>query len=230
MNVFTLCEKSRVVADAYERYGHKGYSIDLEPSYKPNPRHFQGDMFKLIGNPVPAGIDFALMFPECRNLCSSGQHRTGKPGQRTQKDVDDAIGFFLRCVALAEQLPVAVIENSIGIMSTIYRKPNQIIQPWMFGEDASKATCLWFFGDVPRLKVTKFISPRMVCQKCKFTSEYFGVMKDICCCGGSVLPRWSNQTDTGQNRLPPSVDRSARRADFYPGVADAMVQQWGGQI
>lgn len=230
MNVFTLCEKSRVVADAFERYGNKGYSIDLEPSYKPNSRHFQGDMFKMIGRPVPEGIDFAIMFPECRFLCSSGQHRTGKPGQRTQKDVDEAVVFFMRCVQLAEQLKAAVIENSIGIMSRLYRKPNQIIQPWMFGEDASKATCLWFFGDVPSLRSTKFIEPRMVCQKCKLTFGYMGTMKYQCNCGGSVLPRWANQTDSGQNRLPPSAGRSAKRADFYPGVADAMAQQWGRSI
>ena len=82
-------------------------------------------------------------------------------------------------------------------------KPTQIIHPWMFGDDASKATCLWLKG-LPALKATNEIKPRMVGDR----------------------PRWENQCDNGQNKLPPSADRWKRRSKTYQGIADAMADQW----
>jgi len=99
--------------------------------------------------------------------------------------------------------PKVAIENPIGIMSTLFRKPDQIIQPWQFGDDASKATCLWLRG-LPLLKPTKIIAPRLV----------------------NGRPRWGNQTDSGQNKLPPSTDRATLRSITYPGIAAAMADQW----
>ena len=96
------------------------------------------------------------------------------------------------------------MENPIGVMSTEFRKPDQIIQPWMFGEDASKSTCLWLKG-LPKLESTKIFPPRIVDGR----------------------KRWSNQTDSGQNRLGPSENRAELRSKTYAGVAKAMAQQWG---
>ena len=117
----------------------------------------------------------------------------------------------MKAIFFAEMLwnaPIAkkCIENPIGCLPTFssLMKPTQIIQPYNFGEDASKATCLWLEG-LPPLQDTKFIEPRYVDGK----------------------PRWSNQTDSGQNKLAPSARRSADRAKTYQGIADAMAEQWG---
>ncbi len=101
------------------------------------------------------------------------------------------------------------IENPVGVASTLWRKPDQIIQPYQFGDDASKRTCLWLIG-LPRLRIdaSLYIPPRFV--------------------GGR--PRWANQTDSGQNRLAPSDHRAADRARTYGGIARAMAQQWSGRL
>ncbi|WP_298996848.1 hypothetical protein [uncultured Desulfovibrio sp.] len=96
------------------------------------------------------------------------------------------------------------IENPIGCISTRIRKPDQTIQPYQFGEDASKATCLWL-KNLPLLTSTSFVAPRMV----------------------NGRPRWGNQTDSGQNKLPPTADRWAIRSMTYLGVAEAIAAQWG---
>jgi hypothetical protein len=96
------------------------------------------------------------------------------------------------------------LENPIGCISTRVRKPEQVIQPWQFGDDASKATCLWL-KNLPPLKPTKLIPGRLVNGK----------------------RRWANQTDSGQNRLSPSADRWKKRSETYQGIAAAMAEQWG---
>lgn len=96
------------------------------------------------------------------------------------------------------------LENPVGCISTRIRKPTQIIQPYQFGDDASKKTCLWL-RNLPPLTPTKYIPPRMVNGK----------------------PRWANQTDSGQNKLGPSEDRWKERSRTYQGIADAMATQWG---
>jgi hypothetical protein len=96
------------------------------------------------------------------------------------------------------------IENPIGCISTRIRKPDQIIQPYDFGENASKQTCLWL-KNLPQLKPTAYYPPRVVNGK----------------------KRWGNQTDSGQNKLTPSDDRWAKRSITYQGIADAMAEQWG---
>jgi hypothetical protein len=95
------------------------------------------------------------------------------------------------------------LENPIGCISTRVRKPDQTIQPHQFGHDASKATCLWLKG-LPLLTPTKHIAPRLVDGR----------------------KRWGNQTDSGQNKLPPSADRWKIRSETYQGIADAMANQW----
>ena len=103
-------------------------------------------------------------------------------------------------------LPFAwAIENPIGCISTRIRKADQIIHPHQFGDDASKATCLWL-KDLPKLTATGHVPPRIV----------------------NGRKRWANQTDSGQNKLPPSADRWKLRSKTYPGIAAAMAMQWGG--
>ena len=129
---------------------------------------------------------------------------------RDLKLTEDAIEF-VRTLLIAH-IPKIAVENPVGVISTRVCPPCQIIQPYQFGHDASKKTCLWLVG-LPFLKrdVTKYVPGRCV-----------GVDK----LGRTVL-RWSNQTDSGQNRLGPSEDRWAKRSVTYQGIADAMADQWG---
>jgi hypothetical protein len=110
-------------------------------------------------------------------------------------------------------------------MSSLWRKPDQIIQPYEFGEDASKATCLWLKG-LPLLRPTKFIEPRMVCCGMVLPSEVGKYGCPNCFGDNTAKPRWENQTDSGQNKLTPSENRWKERARTYPGIADAIARQW----
>lgn len=201
MRWLLACQKSSVLRDLLRIAGHDAWTCDLEPS-EGNPQfHLQRDALEVA---YSEHWDAMFACPECRFLCSSGQHRNNKPGQRTSADVDAAARFFMGMIdAPIERIAV---ENSIGIMSTRYRKPDQIIQPYQFGDDASKGTCLWLKG-LPKLipNPSWYVQPRMIDGK----------------------PRWSNQTDSGQNRLGPSQTRSADRARNYVGIICAMAAQWG---
>jgi len=120
-------------------------------------------------------------------------------------------------------IPRIALENPVGCISTRIRKPDQIIQPWQFGEDASKATCLWL-KNLPILVPTEIIEPQLACCGQRFDSD------EVCpVCRGTKRPKqvWSNQTPSGQNKLGPSEDRWKDRSRTYHGIADAMAQQWG---
>lgn len=201
MRWLLACQKSSLLRDLLRIEGHDAWTCDLEPSEGDPTYHLQIDAIEVAWSGY---WDAMFACPECRNLCSSGQHRNDKPGQRTSADVN-AADFFFMTLMLAPIKYIAV-ENSIGIMSTRYRKPDQIIQPYQFGDDASKGTCLWLKG-FPKLVADPawYVQPRWVNGK----------------------PRWSNQTDSGQNRLGPSLTRSADRARNYPGIVFAIAQQWG---
>jgi hypothetical protein len=159
--------------------------------------HHQGDVFDVIGD----GWDLMIAHPPCTYLCSSGLHWNKRYPEREQKTAD-ALAFVQRLM----DAPIAriAIENPIGRIGTAIRKADQIIQPYKFGHDASKQTALWLKG-LPKLTPTQLVAPRMVDGK----------------------SRWSNQTDSGQNRLSPSPDRWKIRSTTYQGIADAMARQWG---
>lgn len=123
-------------------------------------------------------------------------------------------------------VPKIALENPVGVISTRIRPANQYIQPFEYGEDASKKTGLWL-KNLPPLQPTAFCEPRWVC--CGKTLPE-GVGKYGCpnCLGdGNPVPRWSNQTDSGQNRLSPGDNRWIERSRTYQGWADAMATQWG---
>jgi len=198
MNILIACEASGTVRDAFAAKGWDAWSCDLKPTEKPG-QHIQGDALKAMRS---RRWDMIIAHPECRYLSSSGMHWTRR-GLRdpalTEAAFEFAKAFF---DADCERV---VIENSVGILSSRIRKPEQIIQPYQFGDDASKSTCLWFKG-VPKLTIDPalYVQPRIVNGK----------------------KRWANQTDSGQNKLPPSAGRSAARAKTYPGIAKQMADQW----
>ena len=158
--------------------------------------HHQGDVRELLDQEW----DLLIAHPPCTYLSVSGMHWTTR-GLRDPKLTEDALDF----VRLFMNAPIAriAIENPVSVISSRIRKPDQIIQPHQFGHDASKKTCLWLKG-LPLLKPTQMVEPRLVDGR----------------------PRWGNQTDSGQNKLPPSKDRWKLRSKTYEGIANAMAAQW----
>jgi site-specific DNA-cytosine methylase len=215
MKVLVACEHSGTVRDAFRALGHDALSCDLLPSDNGGP-HYQGDVRDILGE----GWDLMIAHPPCTYLSSSGMHWTTR-GKRDPKLTEDALEFVR--LLMAAPIDRIAIENPIGVISTRIRKPDQIIQPYQFGHDASKATCLWLKG-LPMLVPTKLVDARMVCKDCKRTQQW-----STCCdkCQGPLMYRWANQTDSGQNKLAPSADRWKERSKTYQGIANAMAQQWG---
>lgn len=149
-----------------------------------------------------------------------------------------ALQFVRDVMKASEHIPKFVMENPTGKINTVIKKPDQYIHPYQYGHDASKRTGLWLRG-LPKLVAdpVNSIKPRMVCSNCgtEHAPEYFeNKLKKACLAcvvngkdPTKLLPRWANQTNSGQNRLPPSKDRWLLRAATYQGWADAMAAQWG---
>ena len=193
------CETSGVVRDAFLQAGHDVWSCDIEPADSPSLRHIQEDVLKVLDD---QHWDIAILHPPCTYLCSSGLHWNTRPGYEDRQQKTEMALDFVRELLDADVDQIC-LENPVGCISTQIRKPDQYIQPYEFGEDASKKTGLWL-KDLPLLQPTSQVEPRMV--------------------GG--LPRWGNQADSGQGKLWPSADRSKIRAKTYPGIASAMAGQW----
>ena len=149
MKVLIACEFSGVVREAFRKRGHDAYSCDLEPSLDDSPYHIQGDAVRACC----ADWDLIIAHPPCTFLAVSGA-RWWKNRIIEQEEAAAFFEFFTR-----ERCKWA-IENPIGCMSRLYRKPDQIIQPWMFGHGETKATCLWLHG-LPKLRPTKVVSGRI---------------------------------------------------------------------
>jgi hypothetical protein len=189
LKVLVACEFSGTVREAFRKRGHDAWSCDLLPTEIPGP-HIQDDVLKHLD----AGWDLMIAHPPCTHLAASGS----RWWRDKQKEQAEAIEFFM-ALALTE-IPKIAIENPIGKMSSFWHKPDQIIQPWQFGHNASKATCLWL-KDLPKLVPTNVLP-------------------------GGRTARRANQTASGQNALPPSKDRWKLRSLTYQGIADAMAEQW----
>lgn len=187
MRVLVACEFSGIVREAFAARGHDVWSCDLLPTERPG-RHIEGDVLEHLDD----GWDLMIAHPPCTHLAVSGA-RWWKDKAFEQAD---ALGFVKRL--LDAPIPHIALENPTGKISTAIRKPDQIIQPWEYGEDASKATCLWL-KRLPLLVSTNILPPG----------------------------RRANQTPSGQNNLPPGPDRWRERSRTYPGIAEAMADQWG---
>jgi hypothetical protein len=233
--VLVACEFSGIVRDAFAALGHDAWSCDLLPTERPG-NHIQGDVLDIMDD----GWDLMIAHPPCQYLSSSGLHWNGRREGREQKTehalrfVADLLGSSVHRIAL---------ENPIGCISSRIRKPDQIIQPWQFGEDASKATCLWLKG-LPLLHSTNSVE-RPVWMSCPDGCDDFVCTRHRCHtadCECPPIEEWAdrgddpytkyyaNQTPSGQNKLGPSPTRAMDRARTYPGIALAMAQQWGAVL
>ena len=206
---YSACPLTRA---AFEAQGHDVWTCDLLPARDGSPKHLQGDIWQVA---LGQHWDFAVLHPMCTYLTVSAAwaygdgpyHQKVNPGtlvgaaRRAARD--EALENFRRLLDLP--FPVAIENPGMSFVSKAIRPPSQIVQPYQFGDDASKATGFWLSCGVPLLQPTEQVAPRMVDGR----------------------PRWSNQTDSGQNRLSPSASRWLERSATYPGIAAAMGDQWG---
>lgn len=203
MRVLVACEFSGTVRDAFTALGHDAWSCDLLPTDSPG-QHHQGNVAGLLES---QHWDLMIAHPPCTYLSVSGMHWTTR-GKRDPQLTEDALAF----VQLLMRAPIKhiAIENPISVISSRIRKPDQIINPYQFGHDASKKTCLWL-RNLPMLISTETIAPRIVITP-----------------NGKTANRWGNQcSNYGQDKLPPSPNRWKIRSKTYQGIADAMAAQWG---
>lgn len=194
MKVLVACEFSGIVRDAFISRGHDAWSCDLLPTESEGP-HIEGDVLTILED----GWDLMIAHPPCDFLASSGLHWNKRIPGRKEK-TEESISFVQKL--MDAPINKIAIENPVGILSTRIRKPDQYIQPWYFGHNESKKTCLWL-KNLPKLEPTNILP-------------------------GDKRTIRDNQTPSGQNKIGPSKDRWKIRSRTYRGIADGMARQWGG--
>lgn len=206
MRVLVACEESQAVTKELRRLGHEAYSCDLQECSGGHPEwHLQVDAIELL----KMRWDMVIAFPPCTDLAVSGARHFAK--KRADGRQQRSIEFFMK-FANAD-CPRIAIENPIGIMSSEFRKPDQIIQPYQFGDHARKSTCIWLKG-LQKLKPTDIVDPGEIMRG-----------------GFSVGASAAYARDENGKILPWNDPRTAKaRSKTFPGIAKAMAEQWAGQI
>ena len=221
MRVLIACEESQAVCKAFREKGHIAFSCDIIDCSGGHPDwHIKQDVLPLLNGDcefktadgethiIEGKWDLIIAHPPCTYLTVTGNRwfnveRYGEKAIQRMKDRDEAIKFFM-AIANANCNKIA-IENPVGVISTVWRKPDQIIQPYMFGDSAEKKTCLWLKG-VENLKPTNEVKPP---ERVKFES-------------GKTMPKW--YADAWHL---PKEERSRLRSQTFSGIAKAMAEQWG---
>ena len=221
MNVLVACEESQAVCKEFRKKGHNAYSCDLLECSGGHPEwHIKGDVLPLLNgvctfktmdgqeHSVSGQWDMIIAFPPCTYLTVTGNRwfnieRYGGKAIQRHKDRKDAIDFFMT-FANADCEKIS-IENPVGIMSSAWRKPNQIINPWQFGDAFEKKTCLWLKG-LPELTATNIVE---IPPRKNFAS-------------GKTMPSWYAEA-----WHLPKEERAKLRSKTFPGIAKAMAEQWG---
>ena len=219
MRVLVACEESQAVCIAFRERGHEAYSCDIQECSGGHPEwHIQGDVLPLLdGNCTFATVgggkhtivgkwDLIIAHPPCTYLTVTGNswfnvEQYGKKALQRYTDRYEAMMFFMRFI-MADCDRIAV-ENPVGVMNSAFRKPDCIVHPYYFGDDAKKKTCFWLKG-LPPLKPTNIIEPTTVKT------------------GHGTDSPWHAYTWN----LPPA-ERAKARSKTFPGIAKAMAEQWG---
>lgn len=221
---YSACPLTR---EAFARAGHDVWTCDVLPARDNSPMHLQCDVWEVLH----LRWDMAMLHPMCTflNVASSwalhdpdferwpgvGYHQRVKPetltgaARRAAQDAD--VAKFIKLLELP--YPVAIENPAPSSLNTRVRAPNQVVHPYQFGDNASKGTGFWLTKGLPLLVPTQYVEPRYCIQK-----------------NGKSLPRWANQTDSGQFRAPPSDTRWLDRSETWPGIASAAGDQWGRWI
>lgn len=207
MKILIACESSGQMRRRLLAKGHKVLSCDVLPADDGDEQnHYVGDVREILQRHEPHYWDAIIGHPPCTYLSSSGLHRNiGNPERQAQ--TQEALEFFR--YLWNQPAKIIVLENPVGAASRI-AKPSVIVQPYMFGDDASKRTCFWMRGMRPLP-----LPHREVWHKGRLVAH-----------NGKLVTRWSNQTDSGQNRLPPSADRWKLRSKTYDGIADYLARHF----
>ena len=234
MNILIACEESQIVCKAFRARGHNAFSCDIIECSGDKPEwHLHGDIFHVIKNKggilqtgksyfLDEGDNWDLMIahPPCTYLSVSGarwfyhpddahlpfEERREHPNHLGRRKLrDEARDFFLKLTKT--NIKHWAIENPVGLMNTIYRKPDQIVQPYWFGDSASKKTCLWLHN-LPLLEATNIVDEgdRVVLSS------------------GKSLPKW--YSDSFNTNIS-TEERRKLRSKTFPGFAQAMADQWG---
>lgn len=206
MRILVACEYSGVVRNAFIAKGHDAWSCDVLPTDQhPVEKHYQADIRDII-NIVDNRWDMIIVHPPCTYLTVTGNRWFGEKYKdrfpTREQDRKDAIDFFMLFANV--DCPKVCIENPLGIMSTYWRKPDQIIQPYQFGHEEAKKTCLWLKG-LPKLVPTKIVEPKYTTFK-----------------SGKRMATWYADAI----KLP-KEERMKLRSKTFQGIADAMAEQWG---
>lgn len=209
MRILLACEESQAVTIEFRKYGHEAYSCDIVDCTGGHPEwHIKGDVLEQLDK----GWDMMIAFPPCTHLAVSGAAHFAK--KRADGRQQAAIKFFMAMVNAP--IPRIAIENPVGIMSRIYKKPTQIIQPYYFGDEAQKTTCLWL-KNMPTLYHNKI--PNL------FDYEITHVGKGEM----NVIKRLSGKTELRAawiDKFGKAEDRSSVRSKTFKGIAEAMAKQW----
>ena len=204
MKVLVACEESQRVCIAFRNKGHEAYSCDILECSGGHPEwHIQDDVLKHLNE----NWDLIIAHPPCTYLTVAANkyynvEKYGEKAEERQKQRQKAIEFFMQFTEL--KCPKVCIENPIGVMSSYYCKPTQIIQPYQFGHPERKATCLWLKG-LPTLKPTNIVTPDIIKLK-------------------------SGKTDSRlhyETLKLPAEERAKMRSKTFEGIAKAMAEQWG---
>lgn len=224
MNVLVACEESQRVTIEFRKLGHNAFSCDIIDCSGGHPEwHIKQDVIPLLNGScrfttmdgtehyIDGRWDLIIAFPPCTYLTVTGNRwfnveRYGEKAIRRHKDREQAIKFFMS-FANANCDRIA-IENPVGIMSTEWRKPNQIINPWLFGDAFEKKTCLWLKG-LPELTPTNIVD---IPPRKKFGS-------------GKTMPSWYAEA-----WHLPKEERAKLRSKTFPGIAKAMAEQWTKEV
>ena len=210
MRILLACEESQAVCSEFRKLGHEAFSADILQCSGSHPEwHIQGDVLKIIDK----GWDMLIAFPPCTHLAVSGARhfeQKRKDGRQQQ-----GIDFFMEMINAP--IDKICVENPIGIMSTRFRKPNQIIHPYHFGDPYSKSTCLWLKGLPPLLYNKK--NENIKQKELAFAGLPNEVDKGefVTFPSGKRMAKWYNEA-SGNGHL---------RSKTFPGIAKAMANQWG---
>ena len=209
LRILIACEESDEVRGRFEKIGFDAWSCDLQDNRNQNAKHYKGNVFDIIND----GWDAMIAFPPCTHLAVSGAawfEQKRKDG-RQQEGID----FFMAMINA--NINHIAVENPIGIMSKLYRKPDQIIHPYYFGDEASKSTCLWL-KNLPKLYHNKEVNlfDKNVTHVNPGEWVFYGNTK--------MQPWYAEAWSL------PKDERSKLRSKTFPGIAEAMANQWGNYL
>lgn len=205
MNILVACEFSGIIRDAFKAKGHNVWSCDLLPT-ESFGNHIQDDVLKYLNK----GWDMMIAHPPCTNLAVSGARWFAE--KRKDGRMQQGYEFFMKMI----NAPIGkiVVENPIGVLSKMYRKPDQIVQPFWFGDSVQKATCLWL-KNLPKLEPTNIVDRGMIYVDPKGNKH-----------GGAHTMR-AKKAYSPLMLLPRNEKRWMIRSRTFQGIANAMAEQWG---